>query len=131
MKKTLYEKIKDRLKNSPGGYFGLEVCDHWFIIDPNKDNNTYQLQIFYDYRAGGRSHQGLETCLYTSRVKQVKKGYKKFIIRKIMECVITRVNYDCRVYHSTKKLDLDFKKVIGQIVKVYDDQGNFYGWRQA
>ena len=54
---TLYEKIKDKLKNCPGGYFGLEVCDHWFIIDPNKDNNTYQLQICYDYRAGGKSHQ--------------------------------------------------------------------------
>lgn len=127
---TLYEKIKDRLKNHPGGYFGLEVCDHWFIIDTNKDNNTFQLQIFYDFQAGG-CPQGLERCLYTSRKKPVKKGYKKFIVRKIMEYVICRVNYDARSYKSTKKLDFDFKKTVGQIVKVYDEQGNFCGWRKA
>lgn len=126
---TLYEKIRKKLKDNRS-IFGLEVCDHWFLIDLDYETNSYQLQIFYDYRALGCT-EGLETPLYCGRRKATKKGYKKAIIRKIMEYVICRVNYDARSYKSTKKLDFDFKKTVGQIVKVYDEQGNFYGWRKA
>lgn len=126
---TLYEKIRKKLKDNRS-IFGLEVCDHWFLIDLDYETNSYQLQIFYDYRALGCT-EGLETPLYCGRRKATKKGYKKAIIRKIMEYVICRVNYDVRTYRSEKKLDLSFKKTIGQIVKVYNEQGNFYGWRKA
>ncbi len=127
---TLYEKIHKKLKDNRS-IFGLEVCDHWFLIDLDRENNSYQLQIFYDYRALGCT-EGLETLLYCGRRKATKKGYKKSIIRKIMEYVICRVNYDVRTYRSEKRLDLSFKKVTRQIVEVYDpNTGDFYGWRKA
>lgn len=127
---TLYEKIKVRLKDNRS-IFGLEVCNnHWFLIDLNYEANSYQLQIFYDYRALGRT-EGSEAPLYCGRRNAIKKGYKKSIIRKIMEYVICRVNYDVRTYRSEKRLDLGFKKVTGQIIEVYDGQGNFYGWRKV
>lgn len=129
---TLYEKIKVRLKDHcTSGFFGLEVCDHWFLIDLNYETNSYQLQIFYDHRASF-SPQGLESLLYCGRRKATKKGYKKAVIRKIMEYVICRVNYDVRTYRSEKRLDLSFKKAMRQIVEVYDPQtGDFYGYRKA
>lgn len=127
---TLYEKIRIRLKDNRS-FFGLEVCDHWFLIDLNYETNSYQLQIFYDHRAS-ISPQGLETPLYCGRRKATKKGYKKAIIRKIMEYVICRVNYDVRTYRSEKRLDLSFKKVTRKIIEVYDPKtGDFYGWRKA
>lgn len=127
---TLYEKIRIRLKDNRS-FFGLEVCDHWFLIDLNYETNSYQLQIFYDHRAS-ISPQGLETLLYCGRRKATKKGYKKAIIRKIMEYVICRVNYDVRTYRSEKRLDLSFKKVTREIIEAYDPKtGDFYGWRKA
>lgn len=127
---TLYEKINKKLKDNRS-IFGLEVCNHWFLIDLDYETNSYQLQIFYDYRVLGCT-EGLETPLYCGRRKATKKGYKKSIIRKIMEYVICRVNYDIRAYRSEKKLDLSFKKVTRQTVEVYDPKtGSFYGWRKA
>ena len=127
---TLYEKIQARLKDNRS-FFGLEVCNHWFLIDLNYETNSYQLQIFYDHRASA-SPQGLESLLYCGRRKATKKGYKKAIIRKIMEWIICRVNYDIRAYRSEKRLDLSFKKVTHQIMEVCDPKtGSFYGWRKA
>ena len=128
---TLYEKIFKRLKQSCGS-FGLEVCDHWFYIDLNfDDNGTYQLQIFYDYKAEG-CRQGSETCIYTGHRKNIKKGYKKSVVRLIMQYIIIRVNYDIRKYKSEDKQDLRFKKAISQIVESCDPvTGDFYGWRKS
>ena len=128
---TLYEKIFKRLKESCGS-FGVEVCDHWFYIDLNfDDNGTYQLQIFYDYKATW-GHQGSETCIYTGNRRNIKKDSKKSVVRLIMQYIITRVNFDIRKYKSEDKQDLRFKKVIGQIVESTDPvTGDFYGWKKA
>lgn len=111
----------------------MEVCDHWFCIDLNFDdtNDTYQLQIFYDYKAEG-CRQGSETCIYTGNRRPIKKGYKKSVVRLIMQYIITRVNFDIRKYKSEDRQDLKFKRAIGKIVKSCDPvTGDFYGWKKA
>ena len=128
---TLYEKIYKRLKESCGS-FGIEVCDHWFYINLNFDDNcTYQLQIFYDYKTEG-CPQGSETCIYTGRRRNIKKDSKKFVVRLIMQYIITRVNFDVRKYKSEDKKDLQFKRATGQIVESKNvGTGDFYGWKKV